>query len=258
MRVIMKILYFTATGNCLSVAKRFNAELLSIPQMIKNNIYQTEDDVIGIVYPVYAFSVPDIVRKYLSKCKINANYVFVIATYGNTPFGSLHEMKKLLEANGNKADYYSSILMVDNYLPLFDIEKQLKMLEEKDIDNHLNKIAEEVNKRTHKQENCGWFNNFVSGLGGKILGQIEKQTPKMLYINGECISCGVCKKVCPVSNITLKMNKKPSFGNNCEGCLACINNCPKGAINMKTQRSSKRFRNPDVSLNEIIESNTID
>ena len=47
------------------------------------------------------------------------------------------------------------------------------MLKEKDIDNHLNKIVEEVNKRTHKQENCGWFNNFVSGMGGKILGQLE-------------------------------------------------------------------------------------
>ena len=46
---ILKILYFTGTGNCLSVAKRFNAELLSIMQMIKNNIYQIEDDTVGIV-----------------------------------------------------------------------------------------------------------------------------------------------------------------------------------------------------------------
>ena len=257
MGLIMKILYFTATGNCLSVAKCFDAELLSIPKMINNNIYKIEDDVIGIVYPVYAFSVPNIVRKYLSKCKIKANYVFVIATYGNTSFGSLHEMKKLLEANGNKADYYSSILMVDNYLPFFDIEKQLKMLKEKDIDNHLNKIVEEVNTKTHKQENCSWFNNLLSSIGSKVIGQIEKQTPKVLYVNDECISCEVCKKVCPVSNITQELNKKPSFGNNCEGCLACINNCPQGAILMKTQRSSKRFRNPNVSLNEIIESNTI-
>ena len=108
----MKIIYFTGTGNCLSVAKCFEAELLSIPQMIKNNIYEIEDDVIGIVYPVYAVSVPDIVRNYLEKCKINANYTFVIATYGFTACGSLNEMKKLLKSNGNKADYYSSLLMV--------------------------------------------------------------------------------------------------------------------------------------------------
>ena len=43
--------------------------------MIKNNIYEIEDDVVGIVYPVYAISIPDIVRKYLSQFKIMANYV---------------------------------------------------------------------------------------------------------------------------------------------------------------------------------------
>lgn len=32
----MKILYFTGTGNCLSVAKKFNAELLSFPKIQKS------------------------------------------------------------------------------------------------------------------------------------------------------------------------------------------------------------------------------
>ena len=251
----MKIIYFTGTGNCLSVAKRFNAELLSIPQMIKNNIYDIEDDVVGIVYPVYAISIPEIVRKYLSKCKIKANYVFVIATYGSTDCGSLHEMKKVLEFNGIRADYYNSILMIDNYLPFFDIEKQIGMLKKKDIESNLDKIVEEVNSRLKKEENCGWFNNLASSIGEKVVKQIEKQTPKMFYVNDECVSCGVCKKVCPVANIKQEEKNKPTFGSNCESCLACIHNCPKGAIHIKMERSSKRFRNPDVSLNEIIESN---
>lgn len=251
----MKILYFTGTGNCLSVAKCFDAELLSIPQMIENNIYVVEDDAVGIVYPVYAISVPDIVRKYLSKCKIKANYVFVIATYGSTPCGSLHEMRKLLEFNGNKADYYNSLLMVDNYLPFFDIETQLAKLKEKNIENNLRKIAEEVNSRLQKQENCGWFNNIASSVGRMVVKQIEKQTPKMFYVNDECISCEVCEKVCPMANITQENKNKPVFGNICAGCLACIHNCPKNAIQMKTQRSVKRFRNGNISLNEIITSN---
>lgn len=254
----MKILYFTGTGNCLSVAKRFDAERLSVPQMIKNNIYQIEDDVVGIIYPVYAISIPDIVREYLSKCKIKANYVFVIATYGFTDCGSLHEMKKLLEANGNKADYYNSLLMVDNYLPFFDIETQLAKLKEKNIENNLNKIVEEVNAKIKKEENCGWLNNLASSIGHNVVKQIEKHTPKMFYVNEECISCGVCKKICPVSNITQEEKGKPIFGNNCESCLACIHNCPQNAIQIKTQRSAKRFRNENVSLNEIIESNKID
>ncbi|MCI5911728.1 MAG: EFR1 family ferrodoxin [Oscillospiraceae bacterium] len=251
----MKILYFTGTGNCLSVAKHFDAELLSIPQLVKDNIYEIEDDTVGIVYPVYAISIPDIVRKYLSQCKIKANYVFVIATYGFVNCGSLHEMKKLLESNGNNADYYNSLLMVDNYLPFFDIETQLAKLKEKNIDNNLNKIVEEVNARTPKEENCGWFNNLASSIGYFFVKQIEKYTPKMFYVDDKCISCGICKRVCPVSNITQEEKDKPIFGSSCESCLACIHNCPKNAIQMKIQRSEKRFCNSNVSLNEIIESN---
>lgn len=47
----MKILYFTATGNSLAVAKKLGGELISIPQAIKNNQYEIKDDVIGFVFP---------------------------------------------------------------------------------------------------------------------------------------------------------------------------------------------------------------
>lgn len=48
----MKVIYFTASGNCLAVAKKFDAERLSIPQQMKSETYRIEDDVIGIIYPV--------------------------------------------------------------------------------------------------------------------------------------------------------------------------------------------------------------
>ena len=46
----MKILYFTGTGNCLSVAKHFDAELLSIPQLVKDNIYEIENNPIKSLF----------------------------------------------------------------------------------------------------------------------------------------------------------------------------------------------------------------
>lgn len=249
----MKILYFTGSGNCLAVAKRFNGELLSIPKLIQNNQYIIEDDVVGIVYPVYAVSIPNIIKRYFKKCEIKADYTFIIATYGFTDCGSLHEMKNLMKSNGNKADYYNSLMMVDNYLPLFDINKQLSMLNKKNIENNLVKIIDEVNRRVKRKENCGFFNNLVTGISSKLIGKIEKYTPKTFYVNDNCIRCGVCKQVCPVSNIT--QTEKPVFGLNCESCLACIHNCPKNAIQMTIQRNEKRYRNSNVSLNEIINSN---
>ena len=94
----MKILYFTGTGNCLSVAKHFDAELLSIPQLVKDNIYEIEDDTVGIVYPVYAISIPDIVRKYLSQCKIKANYAEFVKEF--VLFQILLKKKKINQFSG--------------------------------------------------------------------------------------------------------------------------------------------------------------
>lgn len=249
----MKILYFTGTGNCLAVAKRFDAELLSVPKMIQNNQYLIEDNIVGIVYPVYAVSVPNIIKRYFKKCKIKADYTFVIATYGFTDCGSLHEMKNILKLNGNSADYYQSIKMVDNYLPLFDIDKQLSMIKEKNTENNLAKIVEEINQRVKRRENCGLFNNFITTISSNIIGNLEKYTPKTFSVNDKCTGCGVCKQICPVSNI--KQTKKPVFGLNCESCLACIHNCPQNAIQMSIQKSEKRYKNSDVSLKEIINSN---
>ena len=41
---IMKVLYFTATGNCLYVAKQLGGELLSIPQLMKSGTFGIEDE----------------------------------------------------------------------------------------------------------------------------------------------------------------------------------------------------------------------
>ena len=62
------ILYFTGTGNCLYVARQLageNAELLSIPQMVKRGKYEFEADEIGLVYPIYGHMPPYMVREFI-------------------------------------------------------------------------------------------------------------------------------------------------------------------------------------------------
>jgi ferredoxin len=48
---------------------------------------------------------------------------------------------------------------------------------------------------------------------------------------------------------------KVEFGDRCEWCLGCVHLCPKNAIHLKSERSAIRWRNPDVSLHDIIEAN---
>ena len=252
----MKIIYFTASGNCLAVAKRFEAELLSIPQLLKERRYDIEDDAIGIVYPVYGFAVPEIVKRYIKRCHLKSGYTFVIATYGNADGATLHVMKKLLELNGNRADYYETLLMVDNYLPVFEIKDQISRLEKKGTESNLSKIVEEVNIRTKRQPNrsIGW-RMLTAAMSAAEGGVIKSRAKRWFSVNDDCIGCGLCSRVCPVSNVSQSGKSKPSFGGNCESCFACVHNCPKKAIHLKNEKSGERFRNPTVSAKEIVDSN---
>ena len=252
----MKVLYFTASGNCLAVAKRFQAELLSIPQLLKTGQYDIEDDAIGIIYPVYNLVFPQIVKRYIQNCHLKADYIFVIGTYGNADGATLYEMKKVLEANGNRADYYETLLMVDNYLPGFEMNDQVSRLEEKGTERELARIVDEVNNRVKKYNEKGWgWKLITSILNAKEGRTLKNHAQQWFYVNDDCIGCGICSRVCPVANVTQTDKSKPTFGGNCESCLACVHNCPKKAIHLKNEKSGARFRHPAVSVNEIIAAN---
>ena len=49
---------------------------------------------------------------------------------------------------------------------------------------------------------------------------------------GECDGCGACRDVCPSGAISIKTIAKID-NHKCTGCLACVKECPKGAIAVK-------------------------
>lgn len=61
----MTICYFSATGNSLYVARRIGGELLSIPQLMRQDEIHIEDDAIGVVCPCYNVEIPMMVRDFI-------------------------------------------------------------------------------------------------------------------------------------------------------------------------------------------------
>jgi ferredoxin len=256
----MKILYFTATGNSLAVAKKISGEMISVPQAIKNNQYEFEDDVVGLVFPTYCCYPPKIIRDFIAKAKLKANYLFAIATYGNAmgkggDGSEMLEFDKIAKAAGYNFNYLNAILMVDNFIDNFEIGKEIKKIPSKKIDESLAVIIADINARKDYVKDPGFFGQMITGIcKGLVKSQDAGLAAQKFIVSDVCNGCGTCAKVCPYRNITIK-DGKPQFGTNCLSCYGCIHNCPQTAIHKKSEKSDKRWRNHNVNLKEIIDAN---
>ena len=255
------VFYFTATGNSLFVAKQLSDNPLSIPQELKKNELVYEADEIGFVFPDYAASAPMIVRDFVTKGTFKAPYIFSVITFGNASVNVAEWWDNFTKGQGIANNYIQSILMVDNYLPVFDMNQQMAI--DKHIDENLAKILEDI----------GAHKNFVaaSEMGfftEEILKNMQDQhfcitAERLLELRKDrCVECLICASVCPHNDFSLGADGLQYTGK-CEFCLACVHNCPQKALTLRSTRegwpgernSEARFRNPNISLNEIIRSN---
>lgn len=246
----MKILYFTATGNNLYVAKRIGNEYYSIPKLIKEGSFDFEDDKIGIIFPAYYIGVPKIVEEFLNKVRLKSKYIFGIATYGAFSGSTTRHLLEIGKRNGIEFSYINEIVMVDNYLPGFDMNKQVQEQSKKNIEENLEKIIKDIEEGRKYIKKHTIITEGIRVLADKFY---DNKFEKNFSVDNNCNGCKTCERVCPVDNI--KVDKNPVFNNNCQHCLSCIHNCPKGAISIKKEKNKVRFVNENITLKEIIDSN---
>ncbi len=252
----MKVLYFTATGNSLSVARKIGGTLISIPQALKTERFYYEDDVIGFVFPTYCGNVPRIVREFISRCQLKADYFFAVATHGNKMgYGNVaDEFREYAAKYGYTFKYINTILMVDNYLDAFDITKEEEKYLDKEIHMHLSDIIYDIKAKKEYIKKAGAKEKMFTAFAKSMLAKIDKgEKARSFIIDEKCIKCGTCAKACPRGNISV--SDKVEFGDNCESCYACLHICPKNALHLKTEKSNERWRETGISVQDIIDSN---
>jgi ferredoxin len=250
----MKIFYFTSTGNNLYIAKRVGGEIYSIPKLMKEGRYEFEDEKIGIIFPTYYGTVPKIVEEFLNKAKLTSSYFFAVATYGAISRSVIPNLIEIGKRNQIKFSYINDLLMVDNYLPAFDMAKEIKKEPKKNIEENLAKILNDIENGRVYIKKYGAVMRFIGLTINKLYPYPEGiEFEKNFRVESHCNGCGICGKVCPVDNIEIA--KKPSFKGNCQQCLACANNCPQKAIRLKTEKSKARYINKNVTLKEMITAN---
>lgn len=266
------ILYFTGTGNCLYVARQLAdeyTELLSIPQLVKQNKFEIEADEIGIVYPIYGHMPPNMVRQFISRANLKASYMFAVLTYGNRKCSAVEIWDDISRQCGLQFDYINTLIMVDNWLPNFNMNEQI--LIDKHIPENLQKIASDLAERKHwhehvTEEERQQHQAFLDRTGIDPAVGFALKCEDYFMVTNSCIGCGACVSVCPRGNYEQTSHGVKMQGD-CEFCFACIQNCPQKAIQFVNNENdpflsngeknpNARYRNEHVSLVDIKRANS--
>lgn len=264
------VLYFTGTGNCLYIARQLagkDGEILSIPQLVKNRQFDIEADEIGLVYPIYGHMPPHMVWEYIKRVKLQANYKFAVLTYGNRKCSAVEIWDDISRKAGNSFDYIGTIIMVDNWLPNFDMNEQ--MMVDKHIPENLAKITKDIDvhrkwREPVSQEERDQHQDFLERSGIDPQKGFLMKAENSFMVSDSCIECGICTYVCPRGNYKLTAFGSQMNGD-CEFCFACIQNCPQKAIQFAQSENgfpdgteknpNARYRNEHVSLMDLKEAN---
>jgi ferredoxin len=256
------ILYhFSATGNSLVVARDLakilgSTELVPIPHAMHEKL-STDAERVGIIFPVYWEGLPNIVSKFIRKMRVyQGRYVFAICTCGGTEGGTLLQAAKELKEQRVDLSAGFSVKMPGNYIRMYDSfskEKQAEMFDSER--KRMKRIARIVKGGLVEpvEKSFFLFNWIASGIIYPIKAPRFKRADRSFWVTKDCNSCGTCAKVCPVENIKLK-DGIPVWRHKCEQCMACLQWCPKKAIQAGNGTlKRKRYRHPEVTLKDIID-----
>ncbi|MFA5879417.1 MAG: EFR1 family ferrodoxin [Candidatus Margulisiibacteriota bacterium] len=253
--------YFTSTGNSLFAAKELakllekksiSTSVVNIASAINKPI-KIESEIVGIIFPVFCWGLPRIVRQFINRLPTTPSFFFAVTTYGGFPGATLKQAERELKTKGITLKFGAAIKMPGNYTPLYGPPSKQK--QDKIFEAAKNKIAKIAPLIVHQKSSkievsfplFNWLWSALYNMGSPYFSKADQD----FWVTDSCNNCGICEKICPVANITL-VEHKPKWHNNCEHCLACLHWCPKEAIQFKKSSLKRaRYHQPDMKITDF-------
>jgi Pyruvate/2-oxoacid:ferredoxin oxidoreductase delta subunit len=260
------IFYFTGTGNSLQVAKDIADQLSGINVCALASIMQEDSIIInaksvGFVFPIYFSRIPLLVEKFIEKLTIRSNpYIFAVVTYGGAPSDAIHKLNRLLQKQSINLSSGFMMRMPANHIMAYNPSKagmDNKIFRKERL--KVKRIADVVRQRRRcKFESSKLrFDIAIDRIFTKQTDKIMENfhdRDKYFWVTDRCNGCNLCERICPVKNIECHSGE-PAWKHSCEQCSACIQYCPRQAIEWGTKTAKRgRYQNPYIKVNELLHS----
>ncbi len=234
------IFYYSGCGNSRfiaeSIANALNDKLIFIPEARREGVFDynlTENEMLGFVFPIYSWRPPHLVEEFVKSLNINGkpSYVWIAVTCGDNVGETERIFRKELTDRGLELNAAFCFKMPNTYVNFMGMG-----VDSEDVANDkiakakrkLPSVIKMIEERMAFSDMIkGGLPRFKSNVIGK--GFWRWSSDKPFFSTGDCISCGMCVKVCPLQNVTLE-NGRPQWHGDCNTCDACYHHCPKHAI----------------------------
>ena len=242
------VLYFSATGNtefiAKELAKRLDDRCIDLLDRVKQQNYaplHSEKPFI-ICAPVYVCEMPRFLSQYLKKQPFRGSKeVYFVFTSGGYCGISGILAKWMFRRKKMAYRGHAEFKMPRNYV----INEAYPMLEKQEVEarirdayRQLDGVAADILSGRKLTARHVFLFETVITLPFNPVWCKYKLKAKDFFVKDSCIGCGKCERLCPLNNIVLT-DKKPVWGDHCTHCMACIGNCPVGAIEYGTVTRDK-------------------
>jgi len=247
------IFYFSSTGNSLQIARIIAREIgdcsiIPITETKVNEYVGGTGRSIGFTFPVFTFGMPRLVKKFIENLNIRPDtYCFAVITCGGYGANTLGMLEDILIKKNLELSYAEEVIMPKSNASAPGDETVAKVINSAII--RVKKASEEIAngiKRPVKRKAA-----CLTQVTNSWLYENIEAYDKKFVVTDKCTNCGLCGRICPVSNIKTS-NKHTIWLHHCERCLKCLQWCPNEAIQYGRKTIKwKRYHNPGISMVDI-------